>query len=196
MDENENINEEKMDDLLKINIGFKSENGCQWARSDNSSYLGKKYKITRNLKNGSVSEIKLDGLNINPKYRYIRKDIVKTISHQNCSILDIGTRIEVDHKNGRYNDKNLIDPSKQKITDFQSLCKTANDAKRHHCYVCIRSKKRYDAKRLGYSCGWIKGNINNLNCIGCYWYDPKKFNKVISKDFKQKEIVKSYKKLK
>ena len=43
----------------------------------------------------------------------------------------------------------------------------------------------YDAKRLGYSVGWITGGSNYAGtCVGCYWYDPRKFNQVVSKDFK------------
>lgn len=29
------------------------------------------------------------------------------------------------------------------------------------------------------------GDENSPNCKGCYWYDPKAFNKDISKDYKK-----------
>lgn len=175
------------EDLLKINKYFETTNGNQWARTD-QNYLGKKYKIERERKNNKCFSYKLLGLNDNlSKYRNIRADIVKEIRKQRCAILDIGTNIEVDHKNGRYDDEQVADLSTQRLEDFQPLCKTANDAKRHHCDVCIENSKRYNAQRLGYKEGWISGNENTENCIGCYWYDPKSFNKEISKDFNKQD---------
>ena len=176
-----------MDELVMINKSFKTTNGNQWART-NQNYLGKKYNIERELIKGSVGIIKLNGLNINiQKYRTIRSDIVKEISGRRCVILDIGTNIEVDHKNGRYDSETVANLETQSINDFQPLCKTANDAKRHHCKVCIESNKRYNAQNLGYKEGWTEGSELTDNCIGCYWYDPYNFNEVISKDFKKQD---------
>ena len=73
--------------------------------------------------------------------------------------------------------------STQKEADFQPLSKAANDAKRQHCRECVRTGKRYDAKRLGYKESYIVGNAKTSVCVGCYWYDPLQFNKLISKDF-------------
>lgn len=187
-DEEEYISPDiKLSDLMEINSYFKTTNGNQWARTD-ASFLGKKYNIERTLKGGKTYSIKLNGLNNGiQKNRSIRTDIVKAISKQRCAILDIGTNIEVDHKNGRYNDENVANTETQKLEDFQPLCKTANDAKRHHCKECISKSERYDATRLGYKEGWIKGDIDTSNCIGCYWYDPHEFNKNISKDFKKED---------
>ena len=71
----------------------------------------------------------------------------------------------------------------QNISDFQPLSKAVNDAKRQHCKECIQTGKRYDAKRLGYKESFIVGDENSSSCPGCYWYDPVKFNEIISKDF-------------
>ena len=171
-------------ELKNIHPGFESTNGCQWARSD-GSYLGNKYIIKRPKYKGKVYAIQLDGPNHNSvkKYRGIRKDIRDIISKQKCAVLDIGSNIEVDHKNGKYNELNNISLEDQKISDFQPLSKAANDAKRQHCKECIQLGKRYDARQLGYKEGWVVGDENTSPCIGCYWYDPKRFNELISKDY-------------
>ena len=77
----------------------------------------------------------------------------------------------------------MNDLDKQSLDDFQPLSKAANDAKRSHCTACKASGKRYDATRLGYSVSFTKGDFNTANCQGCYWYDPIKFNKEISKNY-------------
>lgn len=173
-----------IDELKNIHPNFESTNGCQWARSDNS-YLGRMYKIKRPKRGGRVFAIQLDGPNENSvkKFRQIRSDIRNKLMKQHCSILDVSTNIEIDHKDGRYSTLSNIDISKQKETEFQALSKSANDAKRQHCKECIRTGKRYNAKKLGYKEGFIVGDENTSTCQGCYWYDPKKFNSYISKDF-------------
>lgn len=171
-------------ELKNIHPGFESTNGCQWARSDNS-YLGKKYKIKRPKAGGKVFAVQLDGPNNNSikKYRGIRKDIKESICSRRCVVLDIGSNVEVDHKNGKYDELSNVTLEEQKESDFQPLSKSVNDAKRQHCKECIRDGKRYDARRLGYKEGWVVGDENTAPCIGCYWYDPKRFNQLISKDF-------------
>lgn len=172
-----------LEDLCQINTYFRPTNGNQWARSD-SGAIGSKYIIKRKTKNGQAYSIQLVGFNNSLKIqRRIRKDIHDTIKNQRCVVLDTSTQIEVDHKNGRYNEETVANIETQKLEDFQPLHKTVNDAKRQHCKRCIENHKRYDAKRLGYKEGWIYGNENDLICTGCYWYDPKEFNKTISKDF-------------
>lgn len=179
-----------IDELIKIHSDFRSTNGNQWARSDNS-WLGKKYIIIRTHKNGSVNSIKLDGFNNNSvnRYRGIKTEIVKALKNKKCCILDIRSSKgnEIDHKNGRYDSLTNIDSSKQKKEDFQVLSKAANDAKRQHCKKCKETGKRYDATRIGYSSSFIVGDENSKTCVGCYWYDPFYFNKVISKNFKKSD---------
>ena len=172
-------------ELKNIHPGFESTNGCQWARSDNS-YLGKKYKIKRPKKGGKVYAVQLDGPNNNSvkTYRNIRKDIRDSILKKRCAVLDVSD-VEVDHKNGKYNELSNINIDNQKESDFQPLSKSANDAKRQHCKNCIKTGKRYDARRLGYKEGWVVGDENTAPCIGCYWYDPNSFNQLISKDCKK-----------
>lgn len=178
----------QISELKNIHSSFESTNGCQWARSD-GSYLGKKYKIKRVHKGGKVFSIQLDGPNKNSikKHRSIRNDIKKLILSKRCAILDVGSNIEVDHKNGKYDELSNIDINNQNENDFQPLSKAANNAKRQHCKNCIRDGKRYDAKKLGYKESFVVGDENTSTCIGCYWFDPKRFNELISKDFIKKK---------
>lgn len=172
-----------MEELEKYHHSFHTTNGGDWCRT-NSSYLGKKYNIERERKGGKIFAVKCDGINKQTKINQdIRSDILKNIKGKRCSILDISTNIECDHKDGMKNDWRLNNKSLQELDDFQPLSKTANDAKRQHCKKCLESGKRYDAKKLGYSESYILGNVNSKTCVGCYWYDPKEFNKEISKNF-------------
>lgn len=175
-----------IDELVQnVHPGFRTSNGCDWARSD-SSYLGKRYEISRDKKSGSVYSVKLEGANKSSiRHMGIREDIRKTICDERCVILDIGTNIECDHKDGHYDNMNNASKDTQVISDYQPLSKAANDAKRSHCNKCKKTGKRYDATRLGYSEPYVFGDENTPGCDGCYWYDPHFFNEVISKDFRK-----------
>ena len=175
-----------MDELEKYHHSFHTTNGGDWCRSD-TSYLGKKYIIKRELHGGKIFAIKTDGFNKNLKINQsIRNDILKVIKTKRCVILDISTNIECDHKDGMKDDWRLNNINNQNIDDFQALSKTANDAKRQHCKKCIETGKRYDAKRLGYKESYVYGNESTKTCVGCYWYDPHKFNQIISSNFEKK----------
>lgn len=176
-----------MEDLEQYHHSFHTTNGGDWCRT-NQSYLGKKYNIERIKKDGRIHSVKADGFNKHTKINQaIRSDILKAIQSKRCSILDISTNIECDHKDGMKDDWRLNDKSLQKIEDFQPLSKTANDAKRQHCKKCKETHKRYDAKKLGYSESYILGTESSKTCVGCYWYDPIKFNKTISENFNKSD---------
>ena len=175
-----------VDELVHLHKEFKTSNGMSWCRSD-TSYLGKKYVIIREHKGGSVYSIKADGFKKAIHSANIRADILRTIANRKCAILDVNSNIECDHKDGIKNDLSVADTKSQKLEDFQALSKAANDAKRTHCGICRRTKKRYDAKRLGYKVSFTHGDENSQVCVGCYWYDPKKFNEEISSSFEKKD---------
>ncbi len=174
-----------MQQLQQYHHSFYTTNGGDWCRS-NQSYLGKKYNIERIKSGGRISAVKIDGFNKKTKINQaIRADILKTIQTKKCVILDISSNIECDHKDGMKDDWRLNDKSFQKLDDFQPLSKTANDAKRGHCKKCREQGIRYDARKLGYSEAYVLGSAKTKTCVGCYWYDPKEFNRMISKDFKK-----------
>ncbi len=172
-----------MEELEQYHHSFHTTNGGDWCR-DGQNYLGTKYYIKRDKVKGRIFSVKTDGYRKLTKINQnIRKDILKTVRAQRCVILDVSTNIECDHKDGMKDDWRLNDISSQQLEDFQPLSKAANDAKRQHCKKCIENGERYDAKKLGYKESYIMGNESSKTCVGCYWYDPKKFNQKISESF-------------
>lgn len=163
-------------------------NGADWARA--SSTLSKKYKIEfdkSKTKGNSVDAVRLTGFNTKPLFNQsIRKDIRDALSKENCVMLGIkghseNTKIEIDHKDGRKNDSRVSDLTTQKLSDFQPLCKAANNVKRQICKLCKETNKRWNAQN-------IKGNPypfyvgdekwdDNIGCKGCYQYDPVEYRK-------------------
>ena len=179
----------QIDDLVKIHPAFRTKNGSTWNRTG-QSYLGKKYNIIRGHASGntgSITSVKCDGPLKNPRATEIRKDIWDQITKERCVILDISSSVECDHKDGMKDDWKVADPKTQKKEDFQPLCKTANMAKKTHCKKCKETGHRYDATQLGYSFSFLYGDENTESCVGCYWYDPKVFNRTISKNYKKED---------
>lgn len=175
-----------MQDLTTLHHSFLTTNGGDWCRS-NTSWIGKKYNIIRE-KTNKIKSIKADGFNKNLTINQnIRNDIYISIKSKKCCILDIGTNIECDHKDGSKDDWRLNSIDLQKVTDFQPLSKTANDAKRQHCKKCKETGIRYDAKALGYSTSYLFGSQKTKTCVGCYWYDPQQFNYIISENYDKKD---------
>ena len=167
-------------------------NGLSWGRR--SSTLAKKYNVEtdKSITTGNkIDRIRLNGLNTchtSTHTQSIRSDIKQEISKQRCVILGTNRscdhKTEVDHKDGRKDDSRVMNTSTQTIEDFQPLSKPANDAKRQFCKECKETNLRYDAKRLGYTISFTKGNINydeEIGCIGCFWYDPVAFRKELVK---------------
>mgnify|MGYP002630792314 CR=1 FL=1 len=155
-------------------------NGGDWCRTDGT--LAKKFIVERHKQGNSIIAVQLFGFNTKKQIqRGIKKDIAKQITSQRCSVLDIGN-VEVDHKDGHRDDYENLKPENQKLEDFQPLSPAVNKAKRQHCKVCRETKQRFDARVLGFSkCAWAGNGKYRGTCVGCYWYDVKKFNQEISK---------------
>ena len=158
------------------------ENGCSWGRSD--WQLAKKYILKRQLWrnanwNNEVIAIKLDGFNNDTRSQTIRSDIKNYYKKQRCVVLWTSNP-EVDHKDWRKENIYVMNTQTQNFDDFQPLSKAANDAKRQFCKECIRSWKRYDARKLWYPVSFTEWNENYTEEIGCKWcfrYDPIEFRK-------------------
>ena len=174
----------KIDDLIEINRSFYTQNGGSWYRKD-GQLKAYNIKVVKDGKGNRATSIKLDGFNrdISRQQRTINKEIRDELKNEPCAILGIHSQNEVDHKNGKYNDLEAMDVHNQKKEDFQTLCKTANNAKRTHCKRCQDTGERYDAKQLGYCVSFICGDKYSPNCEGCYWHDPQKFNQKVSENF-------------
>lgn len=174
-----------MTTLVKLHPGFKTSNGNDWCRSD-VSYLGKRYDIQRDGPNSGVISVTAEGKQKNEYAQRIRNDIRKEICSKPCAVLYTNSRIECDHKDGKKDDWKVADPKTQRVEDFQPLCKIVNSAKKRHCKECKRKGERFDAKKLGYKESFTHGNAKTKTCVGCYWYDPKRFNEEISAQFRKK----------
>ena len=159
---------------------FQSKNGVSYLRRD--SPICRKYIIERsyNKTNGSLIGFKLVGFNRSHYYsRHISKNIRKRVLEKygyKCIWCGSKDKLEVDHKNGRYNTKT------DKITDFQILCKSCNDKKRQKCIKCRETNQRYNVQQeissIFYKSAYITGNENyneKQGCKGCFLYDIEDF---------------------
>ncbi|GAB7140496.1 hypothetical protein RsTz2092_04450 [Deferribacterales bacterium RsTz2092] len=163
-------------------------NGGSWCRRE--SALAKKYIIefdkTKTAGN-SIDAIRLVGLNTEKQFNQrIRADIREMLQKENCVMLGIrgnseNTKIEIDHKDGRKSDSRVSDIATQAVSDFQPLCKAANDVKRQICKLCKETNKRWNAKNIkGNPYPFYEGDESwneILGCKGCYQYDPVEYRK-------------------
>ena len=180
IDENGWTNIVLIDDLIKIDERFKSNNGCQWARK--GSKLDKLYNLNRvhanevGGKGNKVVGIQLQGFKDKKENHSIPTIVKKALKGKPCVVTGVITSdMEIDHKNGKYDSENYD------IDDFQPMSKAANDAKREHCKRCNSSNIRFKASILGFSLDYIEGNENSPSCVGCFWYDPIAFRKALMK---------------
>lgn len=171
-----------LSDLIAIDTRFATGNGGHWCRSDGSL---KEYNIRRIKEKNKIVAVKLDGKNYAAKNRSIKTEIRQNIVANSCAVLGINSDIQCDHRNGKYNNRSVSNVNTQKVEDFQPLSRGANDAKRTHCNKCVSSGERFDARVLGYSVGWLKGDVYTLDCAGCYWAGPREFNQEISLYYKK-----------
>lgn len=168
---------------------LKFGNGGSWCRK--SSNLATKYiiELDKSLSNGnSIDAIRLNGFNDDLNFKQdIRQDIKDFYKNKKCVMLGINgflenTKIEIDHKDGKKNNLRISNKNTQQISDFQPLCKAANDIKRQICKRCKKENKRWNAKNiLGNPYDFYEGDENytkELGCVGCYQYDPVEYRKV------------------
>lgn len=159
---------------------FRCRNGVPYLRRD--SPICRKYLVERsyNKTTGSLIGFKLIGLNKGCFYsRHIPYNIRrKVLEHYGFKCIWCGSkeRLEVDHKNGRYNSKT------DNINDFQILCKSCNDKKRERCNKCRATNCRYNVQEeissVLYKTAFISGNKNynpKHGCKGCFLYDIEDF---------------------
>ncbi len=141
-------------------------------------------------KGNSITHIKVYGpkKDINDISRNIRSDI-KEYFKKHCCVVCGNRDIEIDHKNGLYNDKRVLNPNTQTINDFQPLCRHCNQQKRQSIILTKQTGKRYKATNIPhlipYGIDFISGtedyDKNDINAmVGTYWYDPVQFHKNIS----------------
>jgi hypothetical protein len=162
---------------------LKPIHGNTWYRSKKLSHL-----IFEKDRVDGIDRWRFNGLLQTESFnRGVRKDIWDSVRQQKCVFSNSkgtkGNYIEVDHKNGRYNEKSVSELETQKIEDFQPLLRQFNLQKRSDCNKCEKTNKRFDAKEMGYSVSFTEGSEKyEGTCRGCFWYD--------CLDFKNKLTVK------
>jgi hypothetical protein len=180
------------EEMVKAFPQLEHKNGCDWGRK--SGGLARKFKIEFVYDGKEVAGYRLVGLAEVDNARPIRKDIKERVVAAPCVVTGVSPsfsdtgRIECDHKNGRYDECRVGEPSEQEIEDFQPLHRAVNLIKRSHCKRCSSTGKRFDATNIGFSVGWTKGGPvrpnHELGCVGCYWHDPKDFHAKVSAGFR------------
>jgi len=105
----------------------------------------------------------------NKTKRTIRREILRTIRSQPCALTGTTADIECDHRCSRRPPN--TDPRLQHLEDFQPLSKAANCRKRQVCIQCMQTGQRFDARELGFTVGWLEGDVTTQSCEGCFWYD-------------------------
>lgn len=120
------------------------------------------------------------------KTRYIRPDIRAYYKNKSCVSCGTNSNIEIDHKNGLYNNPRINNVSTQTIEDFQPLCKHCNDVKRQTYVWQNKNNKRHPAtlipKYAHFGVDYVEGDASfdptdPDAMVGTYWYDPVEFQK-------------------
>ena len=167
-------------------------NGGSWCRA--SSSLARRYNVEfdKTLTPGnSIDAVRLNGFRQDDTFsQAIRKDIKDYYRDQRCVMLGVrgfseNTKIEIDHKDGRKEDWRVSNPETQQLSDFQPLCKAANDVKRQICKECKLTNERWDATNIkGNPYPFYEGDkeyTEDLGCVGCYQYDPVEYRRTCAK---------------
>ena len=158
------------------------KNGNHWYRNKG---VGGTYNWEKKTENGKIYW-RLNGYVKIQKSRPIRPDLRNELMSQNpkCSHTGFGNttndKLVIDHRNGRYNQPEVLSLSTQQKEHFQVLSNRSNLAKRSDCEMCELTGLRFDAKKLGYSKSVCSGGLEyEGSCVGCYWYGPKEFRKCL-----------------
>jgi 5-methylcytosine-specific restriction endonuclease McrA len=114
----------------------------------------------------------------------IHKDIRAKLAKLPCVACGSFSNIEIDHKNGLYNEPRVLNIHKQEVSDFQPLCKHCNDQKRQTMIDTKKTGKRYSALNIpslrplgiAFTIGNETYDPHDIKAmIGTYWYDPVDF---------------------
>lgn len=159
------------------------QNGNMWYRNRG---IGGTYKWEKKYENGKTYW-RLNGFLTNQESRPIRNDIRQELMSENpvCAHTGFGytpsDKLIIDHRNGRYNESEVLSLETQQKKHFQVLSNRTNLAKRTACGFCQKTNIRFDAKTLGFSKSVCSGSLKyEGSCVGCYWYGPKEFRKSLN----------------
>ena len=135
-----------------------------------------------------IKLLKLCGLQEQSSNRPIGRRIRNFFKNKPCVSCGSNSNLEIDHKNGLYNDNEVLNIKTQKIEHFQVLCKHCNDQKRQTLIYTKKTNKRYPATKIPmlsifniqFTTGDENYDPNDKDWgIGTYWNDPIDFMKNI-----------------
>ena len=154
-------------------------NGNMWYR--NKGLGGGKYNWEKKTEDNKTYW-RFNGFQVNSESRPIRSDIREYLMNKESRCTHTGfsstsnDKLIIDHRNGRYNQPEVLSISTQQKEHFQVLSNRSNLAKRSDCKECEVTGVRFDAKKLGYPKSVCSGVLKyEGSCIGCYWYGPIEF---------------------
>jgi len=132
-------------------------------------------------KGNSIHLIKICGVSDRSSARPIRQDIRNALKDGPCVACGSCSQIEIDHKNGLYNDSRVLSAETQCVDDFQPLCKHCNDQKRQTYNWTKTTGQRYPATMIPmmrpFGIDFVVGDAtfdpSDPNAtVGSYWHDP------------------------
>jgi len=139
-------------------------------------------------KNNIITHIKIYGTKDSDSLsRSIREDIREYFKNSLCVVCG-NSDVEIDHKNGLYNNSRVLNMSTQVVEDFQTLCRHCNQQKRQSIIYTKQTGRRYPATMIPqlkiFGIPFTQGDetfdekdVDAM--VGTYWYDPVDFIKKI-----------------
>lgn len=177
-------------ELSNTNLKLTRNGNCRHGKFFNDTRFIWEKKIEKRM----VVALRTNGFDVynndNINKRRIRKDIKEHHYKTGCVCCGCKSDLIIDHKNDLYNDPNVLDINKQKMSDFQCLCNHCNLQKRQVCIYTKKNKKRYGATNIPqlkiFGIDFIDGdetfNPDDKDALkGTYWYDPIAFMEHIKK---------------
>jgi len=153
-------------------------------RAEIASFMQQNASSVVFTKGNSVYLLKICGILNDISARPIRQDIRTALKAGPCVVCGTGSQIEIDHKNGLYNDPRVLSAETQTVDDFQPLCKHCNDQKRETYNYMKREGKRYPATLIPvwkpFGIAFTVGNetydpMDTNATVGTFWHDPVAF---------------------
>jgi len=143
-----------------------------------------KWGLELTKKTPAIVGYMIHGYNLDPASDHpIRPDIKKHFRGQSCVFCGL-KGIRVDHKNGLYNDPQVLSNKTQVIAHFQSTCNACNIIKRGIEYKTQQSGRRFAATRIPsmapFGIDFVAGDesfdpTDPDALVGSYYYDPVAF---------------------
>lgn len=168
-----------------------------WNPSDKEKMkLEKNENIAKQIYN-KIRYVEIIGLQQKTIDRPVRLEIRNIIKKMRCVSCGTNKDIEVDHKNGLYNDKRVLNIKTQKLEDFQPLCRHCNIEKREIIKKIKSTGIRPSATlhpifsifNIDFYDGDTSFDINNPNAlVGVLWYDFMAFTRYIKDQFHHKNV--------